>query len=303
MNKISVKAKFINKKNNSIEITNFFSILARKIFINGNEILIQRASVADNTYNRIYFSFMDIIYDQSNLNSFVRIYNNNLFVYENSEIVYSQKRKKSSYFKTLKKDQFLSDKFITMDLETKSIEGVLEPYCVSLFDGKKSFSFYITDYENSSDLMLKASIKFLLKRKFNKYKIYVHNFSHFDGIFLMKIISEIVNIKNIKPIIRDNRIISLKLNFLPENKQNNNNYYIEFRDSYLLLTASLDKLGKTFSLNKGKYETKLPFPYKFINEPNIKYNYIGEFPSLKYFENINSYKIFLNNLNKENIDK
>jgi DNA polymerase type B, organellar and viral len=139
---------------------------------------------------------------------------------------------------------------------------------------------------------MKEAVKFILKRKYNKHKIYVHNFSQFDGIFLLKIISEVVEVSNIKPIIRDNKIISLNLKY-------SNKYYVEFRDSYLLLTSSLEKLGKTFALNKGKYENKLPFPYKFVNDPNINYNYIGETPGLNYFENINSYKIFLDNLDIE----
>jgi len=79
----------------------------------------------------------------------------------------------------------------------------------------------------------------------------------------MKIISNILSSNNIKPIIRDGRIINLKVEFSPSN--NKNKYYVEFRDSYLLLTTSLDNLGKSFALNKGKLESKLPFPYKFIN--------------------------------------
>jgi len=35
----------------------------------------------------------------------------------------------------------LSNNFIKMVLETKSIEGTLVPYCVSLLDGKKAHSF------------------------------------------------------------------------------------------------------------------------------------------------------------------
>jgi len=69
------------------------------------------------------------------------------------------------------------------------------------------------------------------------------------------------------------------------------------------LTSSLENLGKTFALNKGKFENKLSFPYKFVNEPYINYDYIGESPGLNYFDGINSYKTFLNNLNSENMSK
>jgi len=50
-----------------------------------------------------------------------------------------------------------------MDLETKDINGVLEPYCISIFDGKFSYSFYITEYGGSSYHLMKAALSFLLK--------------------------------------------------------------------------------------------------------------------------------------------
>jgi len=56
------------------------------------------------------------------------------------------------------------------------------------------------------------------------------------------------------------------------------------------MTSSLEKLGKTFSINKGKYEKKLPFPYSFINEPDINYNYRGSLPDIKYYNKITDIK-------------
>ena len=32
---------------------------------------------------------------------------------------------------------------------------------------------------------MEKAITFLMQSKYHKYKIYVHNFSHFDGIFLL----------------------------------------------------------------------------------------------------------------------
>jgi len=68
--------------------------------------------------------------------------------------------------------------------------------------------------------MLKASIQFLLKRKFNKHRIYLHNFSYFDGVFLIKVISDLVDAEKIKPVIRDNRIINLRVEFESESLKN-----------------------------------------------------------------------------------
>lgn len=197
---------------------------------------------------------------------------------------YKKKKKKVQYFTNLKPCKKVSYQFITMDLETKDINGNLIPYCVSIFDGKNSHSFFITDYK-SSDEMLKASLQFILKRKYNGHRVYLHNFSYFDGIFLIKIISDLVSSDSINPVIIDNRIINLKVNFNSGNSQIK--YYIEFRDSYLLLTTSLEKLGKTFAINKGKLENKLPFPYRFVNEKEVDYNYIGPIPEFKYYDKIN----------------
>lgn len=69
-----------------------------------------------------------------------------------------------------------------MDLETRNIDGVMETYCVSIYDGKKATSFYLTDYNNSYE-MLSTAIKFIMIAKYHNYKIYLHNFSYFDSIF------------------------------------------------------------------------------------------------------------------------
>lgn len=83
------------------------------------------------------------------------------------------------------------------------------PYLISYFDGKLSHSFFLTDY-SSSDSMLESCIlaePTILKPKYNGYKIYVHNLSNFDSIFLMKIL---VKLGEVKPIINKGRLISIK---------------------------------------------------------------------------------------------
>jgi hypothetical protein len=250
------------------------------------KVILHRVSVTDKNFKIVILSFIDIVYNSQNPNSFVRLIKDTQYVYEKGVKVLTQKRKKSKYFTNLKICKTFKYKFITMDLETKDIDGILIPYCVSIFDGEKAYSFYITDYD-SSDEMLKSSLQFILKRKYHEYKVYLHNFSYFDGIFLMKIISDLVSSKNIKPVIRDNRIINLRVEFLPEiSKNKKRNYYVEFRDSYLLLTTSLEKLGKTFAINEGKLEKKLPFPYRFVNESKINYDYIGSVPDYKFYDKI-----------------
>jgi hypothetical protein len=266
-----------------------YIVSIKGFIINDKKVIIQRVSVVDKKFKNIFFNFIDIIYSIYSPDCFVRIYKDTQEVYNNGIRVLVQKRKKVKYFTSVKMCKSLTQNYITMDLETKNINGNLVPYCVSIFDGKKAYSFYITDY-NSPDDMLKASVQFILKRKYNKHRVYLHNFSYFDGVFLMRIISNIVSSNNIKPVIRDGRIINLKVVYFPTlrtNKNNNKTYYVEFRDSYLLLTTSLENLGNSFALNKGKLEQKLPFPYKFINEANVDFSYVGPFPDFKFFDKIN----------------
>jgi len=281
------KFKFKETKltiNTSSDLFNY-KISIKGVFIEDKKIFIQRVSVVDKKFKAVFFNFIDIIYNSITPDSFIRIYNDVQEVYHRGERVLIQKRKKVKYFTPVKKNKSLSKNFITMDLETKNINGVLVPYCVSIFDGKVPKSFYITDYKSSSE-MLKASIQYVLKRKYNKHRVYLHNFSHFDGIFLMEEIISITGSNRVKPVIRDGRIINLRVEFAV-NQNNKNKYYVEFRDSYLLLTTSLESLGNSFSLNKGKLEQKLPFPYSFINEANVDYSYIGPMPEFKYYGKIN----------------
>src|SRR5258706_1623848 len=289
----NLETRLIISNSESLESSFNYMVTIRGIELKDKKIIVHQINLTDKSYKNVILSFIDIIYDPKTPSSFVRIIKNNQYIYDKGVLVYSQKRKSVKYFRTLSKCKCLTKNFITMDLETKSINGTLIPYCVSIFDGKKAYSFYIDEFI-SSDEMLKASIRFILKRKYNKHRVYLQNFSYFDGIFLMKIISDLVDAEKMTPVIRDNRIINLRVEYESEkfkkdiNKKDSKiKYYVEFRDSYLLLTSSLEKLGKTFAINEGKLEQKLPFPYKFVNEPNIKYNYVGPVPEFKYYDKIN----------------
>jgi hypothetical protein len=94
-----------------------------------------------------------------------------------------------------------------MDLETRNINNINSPYCISIYDGKNCNSFYLTNYPNER-IMLITAINFVMKRKFNQYKIFFHNFSYFDSVFLLHILSDLSN--DIKPIINHGNFIDLK---------------------------------------------------------------------------------------------
>jgi hypothetical protein len=107
------------------------------------------------------------------------------------------------------KDKKCFNKFITCDIETRSINNKITPICFSIFDGEKCKSFYLSDYSSVNDMLLIA-IRSLLVTKYNGYNVYFHNFSLFDGIFIFKVLAEIPD-SNLTPILKDGKMINLKL--------------------------------------------------------------------------------------------
>jgi hypothetical protein len=225
------ETRIIISNSDSLESTFNYMISIRGMEFKNKKITINKINLTDKSYKNVILSFIDINYDPKTPSSFVRLIKNSQYVYDKGVLVYTQKRKSVKYFTNLSKCKGLTRNYITMDLETKCINGNLIPYCVSIFDGNKTYSFYIDEYD-SSENMLRASILFILKRKFNKHRVYLHNFSYFDGILLMKIISDLVDAEKILPVIRDNRIINLRVEYEPEKnnnkKENKNKYYVEF---------------------------------------------------------------------------
>jgi hypothetical protein len=72
-------------------------------------------------------------------------------------------------------DYKIENKIITIDLETRTIDKIMETYYLSIYDGKQISSFYLNDY-NTSEEMLISAIKSIMIKKYDKYKIYLHNF-------------------------------------------------------------------------------------------------------------------------------
>ena len=218
------------------------------------------------------FKFKDELLDRDNLGTFKRMIKKQTYHFLDGKLLYKERFCNYKMIKPLQAKPYHNNKFITMDLETRNVNGTLVPYAIALFDGRNSKTFYITDYKDHED-MLKNAIQSIMLRRYNGYKVYLHNFSNFDGIFLFKILVSLAD--SIQPIINDNRYVNTKFKF------NDNKYKLEFRDSLLMLPVSLRKLAKAFDV-----EDKTIFPYNFISEDNIFINYAGEVPNFKYFDNI-----------------
>lgn len=257
-------------------------------------------NVFDNYYNiqlkykdKILVEFTDKILEKGKLDSLTRHIKNQEYIFIDGKLNLKKIVKQTKFLKKIIPSGFINKNLITMDLETRTIEGIMTPYCIRIYEGININSFYLLDYKNSEEMLVEA-IKSIMIYKYNKYKVYIHNFSFFDGIFLIKIFSQLTD-TNLKTIIREDRIIDLKFKF----NYLSNKISLYFRDSYLLLPSSLNKLAINF-----KVENKKIFPYKFVNNKNIFLDYIGEVPSINNFINLSDedYLNYCNSFNKNKWD-
>ena len=92
-----------------------------------------------------------------------------------------------------------------MDIETRDIGNKKMAYCICFYDGNKEYKFYLDNYVSNSvrskisvplrlpeaescDLMLEDALSYLFKAKYNKYKVYFHNLSYFDSVYILRIL-------------------------------------------------------------------------------------------------------------------
>jgi hypothetical protein len=203
-------------------------------------------------------------------NTFIRVLGKNIYQYNLTGEL--------ELFKVTKPVKFIKPINISKNKFFKAITKIINdqhvPYLIAWYDGKKTQSFFVSEYAGS-DQMMEACILSLCRDKYNNHKIYIHNLANFDGIFLMKIL---IKLGEVKPIMNKGKIISIQFKF--NNPNSDKAIVIHFRDSLQILKSSLDKLGKNFQVEslKGK------FPHRFVNEVDI--GYVGDMPDFKYFDKL-----------------
>lgn len=213
-------------------------------------------------------------------NSLIREIGKTTILWKDNEIIWTKTLRKSNKKKDTSSD--LNESILTMDIETIGIiEGkreILNPYLISWYDGKrdKSHSYFISDGDVKGTVI--RVMKDICIRKYKGYNIYLHNFSKFDAMFLIKYL---VTIGDCNPVIHKSKIISF--GFKPNWKKD---LTVTFYDSYLLLNSSLKNLCKSFSVDNPKSI----FPFK-LND----INYEGSVPDFNLFEGVtleeyNNYK-------------
>jgi hypothetical protein len=159
--------------------------------------------------NKTILKFKDIINDNYNLSTFIRTIKNQEYIFENGKLLLKKNIRKCKFLQEIKKDIFLNENYITMDIETRTINNILIPYLLCWYDGINKKSYHINEYNNSFELLINVVMKDLTIKKYDNYKIYLHNFSNFDGIFLLKYLT---NIKNciVDPIIHEGKLINIQ---------------------------------------------------------------------------------------------
>jgi hypothetical protein len=163
---------------------------------------------------QLIFSWIDKIVNDNN---FIREIGKSTYYYEFKELILVKTIKKTNPIKKTNISKKVDNRIITMDLETLLVNGIHVPYLLCWYDGIISKSYFIDslssqDLENNILKMVSQATNDICIRKYKNYRVYLHNFSKFDGYFLVKYLSKL---GYCNPIIHKGRIISV--NFLKFN--------------------------------------------------------------------------------------
>lgn len=169
------------------------------------------------------------------------------------------------YLKKILKNKHSADSNIFFcDFETLLHENkhVLSCYSICSATDKEQSDVSSLDVTNnitlseSSHNLMQSFINccFTKAKKRKRALFYFHNLGRFDGIFLLNYATQQENL-DIEVLFRENIYQKIVL------KDKTNGLSIEFRDTFLLLPLSLDKLAKTFTESENK--TSFDFNYSF----------------------------------------
>lgn len=249
-----------------IKYINTFSIVWISCKISADSPLAQAVEifkVEDKIINEINNTFQRRYINNKNEVIYMEIFHDDKLVFK-SRVVECNFINQSS--KTKRYDKM---KILTIDLETIIIGDVITPISISIFDGDLVWSYNINNFNNFKDIIAKA-IKDIIRAKYNGWKVYLHNFSRFDSVFILNIIASISN--KIKVLKRDSQFLNINIKYGDKDQ-----YQLNFRDSYLLIPVKLKDLCLSFNVN----EKKDIFPLKFVTIDNL--NYEGDVPSIEIF--------------------
>ena len=199
-----------------------------------------------------------------------------IIFFMNGERVLTKKQLNAHPFKRAAVDTELNSNFVTMDVETINLLGKITPYLICAYNGTNSITSYGQQIKGVIDqkTLFSSFINQLLTFFSNDSKtmvVYAHNFSKFDGVFLLK---HLLSYGKVEPIIFNGKLMSIKVKL---NVDGYKDKTIVFKDSLLLLPLSLRKLCLAFSVDTPKGY----FPFLLTN-----IFYTGVIPKFEYWTGI-----------------
>lgn len=131
--------------------------------------------------DKTILEFTDILLEKGKLNSFIRRIKKQEYIFSpplgppafvhqakggakgvgprvDGELIVKKVKKETKFLKPIspKGEEFITRDFLTMDLETRTIDEIMTPYSISIFDGKVITSFYLSDF---STAVLRRNVK------------------------------------------------------------------------------------------------------------------------------------------------
>jgi DNA polymerase type B, organellar and viral len=199
----------------------------------------------------INLSWVDTKIDDTISDIFKREIKKSTIYFMDGEAVVRKQVLPAKPFRRTKVDSSILNDFLTMDIETISQDGKLIPYLITAYNGID----YITSYGKDQKEIFNIFFDQLLSMiKDGVTKVYAHNLSGFDGIFLMK---HLLSFGEVTPLLFNGKLLSIKVKIVCKNKTKT----IIFKDSFLLLPLSLRKLCVAFNVETPKGY----FPFKLTN--------------------------------------
>jgi len=188
--------KNIEEYGNIIEKTEDKIIIS--LFNRKGEILsIQKV---DNQNNVKYFKNGKLMYEWTDHlredGSIIREIGKTTILWKDGNIIWTKMLKVTRPISKKKISPNPNNLFITMDIETISQivnnnNSILIPYLICWYDGKRDIKHsYLIENGNIKNTIYNI-MRDICIRKYKNYKIYMHNFSKFDALFLIKYLVEI----------------------------------------------------------------------------------------------------------------
>jgi DNA polymerase type B, organellar and viral len=251
-----------------------FDLNPEGFFFKKDEFTIYINKLSDSNHEGILFQNKEILYRFEDAliegTNFIRCLDKYIIYIDNFNVTHFDRLMQNSFIPISKPNMNLNTNIVTFDIETYVKDGKFIPFACGWYDGDFIRTYYLTDYKSSYEMLLLALTEML---DFNpNAKVYIHNFSNFDYMFIIKVLFENFNVK---PYFKDNKVINLIYSHKSDDKTK-----IYIYDSYLILPSSLRTLAIKYKVSNQKGF----FPYNFVNESTL--DYIGITPDISMFNGI-----------------